>query len=130
MQRILVDGMNVIGSRPDGWWRDREGAALRLLERLRRYTALDDTEVTLVLDGRSSRALQGGAHEGVRVCFARDAGFANADDLIVELLREDGSPESVEVITSDRALRERVLSIGASVASPRLLLQRLDDLAV
>ena len=31
---IIVDGANVVGSRPDGWWRDRAGAAVRLHDNL------------------------------------------------------------------------------------------------
>jgi len=31
---ILVDGANVVGSRPDGWWRDRAAAASRLRREL------------------------------------------------------------------------------------------------
>jgi 8-oxo-dGTP diphosphatase len=31
---IIVDGANVVGSRPDGWWRDRVGAAVRLRDQL------------------------------------------------------------------------------------------------
>ncbi len=31
---LIVDGANVVGSRPDGWWRDRAGAAVRLYDEL------------------------------------------------------------------------------------------------
>src|SRR4051794_7041159 len=48
--RYLVDGMNVIGSRPDGWWRDRGGAMRRLVADLERFAAAHpDDEVVVVL---------------------------------------------------------------------------------
>lgn len=31
---LIVDGANVVGSRPDGWWRDRAGATARLRDQL------------------------------------------------------------------------------------------------
>ncbi len=126
MQRIVVDGMNVIGSRPDGWWRDRDGAALRLLTRLQSYASEHGVEVTLVLDGPAFAALPEGTHEGVTVRFAREAGFDTADDLIVALLQADPEPRTVVVVTSDRGLRARVRSTGADVGSPRALLEELD----
>jgi hypothetical protein len=52
VRRLMVDGMNVIGSRPDGWWRDRDGAVRRLLARLQELAASTGDDVTLVLDGR------------------------------------------------------------------------------
>jgi predicted RNA-binding protein with PIN domain len=127
MRRLIVDGMNVIGSRPDGWWRDREGAALGLLARLQSLTGSEPRDVVLVLDGASSPRLPGGAHEGVWLLFARDAGFRTADDRIVALLREAPHDE-VEVVTSDRALQARVRRLGAHVGSPQTLLARVDAL--
>lgn len=126
MQHIVVDGMNVIGSRPDGWWRDRDAAALRLLAKLQAYASVHHLEVTLVLDGGSFAALREGTHEDVAVHFAREAGFDNADDLIVALLQADTEPQAITVVTSDRALRQRVRAEGAAVGSPRALLEELD----
>jgi predicted RNA-binding protein with PIN domain len=125
MTRLVVDGMNVIGSRPDGWWRDRTAAVHRLLLRLQAYAASESVEVTLVLDGWSSPGLPQGEQDGVRVLFARDAGLDSADDRIVALLHE-GSCAPVEVVTSDRALQQRVRKLGASVGSPRTLLRQFD----
>lgn len=128
MRRLVIDGMNVIGSRPDGWWRDRDAAAVRLLARLQAFASTRTVEVTLVLDGASWPALRDGAREGVAVRSARDAGFDSADDLIVALLQADAEPQSIEVITSDRALRKRVHAKGAAAGSPRALLAELDAL--
>jgi predicted RNA-binding protein with PIN domain len=127
MRQLIVDGMNVIGSRPDGWWRDRTGAALRLLARLQALADIEPRDVVLVLDGGPSPRLAEGAHEGVCVLFAGDAGFETADDRIVALLREAPHDE-VEVVTSDRALQARVRRLGAHVGSPQTLLARLDAL--
>jgi predicted RNA-binding protein with PIN domain len=120
--------MNVIGSRPDGWWRDREGAARRLLDRLQRLAATTGDEVTAVLDGRPSRAMPEGADEGVMVLWANRRGPDAADDRIVELVREAEAPETMLVVTSDRALRERVEALGANVEGASMLLRRLDVL--
>lgn len=124
--RRLVDGMNVIGSRPDGWWRDRGAAALRLTERLRRLAA-EGEPVTLVLDGRPVEGLAAGEHEGVEVLYAERRGPDAADDRIVELVRERGSG-GVRVVTSDRRLRERVQALGCEVEGAGALLRRLDEL--
>ena len=67
MRRLIVDGMNVIGSRPTGWWRDRDGAALRLTERLRALAAATDDEVSVVFDGRPIDRLPEGDGGGVCV---------------------------------------------------------------
>ena len=63
MTRWLVDASNVIGSRPDGWWRDREGATERLLDALREFARGED-EVVVVLDaGPAEWAGRDGAFE-------------------------------------------------------------------
>lgn len=121
----LVDGMNVIGSRPDGWWRDRDGAVRRLLERLQRLAA-DGEAVTLVLDGRPLPDLPEGEHDGVEVLYARRSGADAADDRIVERARTD--PEGVRVVTSDRRLRQRVEALGSPTTGASGLLSRLDRL--
>jgi hypothetical protein len=67
MPHLIVDAMNVIGSRPDGWWRDRDGAVRRLAGRLQRLAAATGRPITLVADGRPIRDLPGGEHGGVTV---------------------------------------------------------------
>ena len=127
MTRWLVDGTNVVGSRPDGWWRDRPGAFARLVARLQRLADGGD-EVTVVFDGAASRALREGDHGGVRVRWARRRGRNAADDRIVELVEVDADPSGLLVVTSDRALAERVVAAGASVGGAGSLLRRLDEL--
>ncbi|MFD4603564.1 NTP pyrophosphohydrolase [Streptomyces sp. NPDC058464] len=114
---VIVDGANVVGSRPDGWWRDRRGAAERLRDRLAerglpgRPTPV---ELVLVVEG----AARGVASvPGVRVESAPGSG----DDRIVELAAEDpGRPRLV--VTADRELRSRVTELGAEVIGPSALL--------
>ncbi|HEY2429201.1 MAG TPA: NYN domain-containing protein [Acidimicrobiales bacterium] len=129
MGRIVVDGMNVIGSRPTGWWRDRAAAARELFGRLQRLAAATGDDVTLVLDGRPQPELPEGEHPGVRVLYARRSGPDAADERILELLAQEPEPGSVRVFTSDRALRQEAERLGAAVAGAGTLLTQLDELA-
>lgn len=126
MTHLLVDGMNVIGSRPDGWWRDRDGAVRRLLGRLQVLGRAGDETVTLVLDGRPLADVAEGEHDGVEVAYARRRGRNAADDRIVELVRESSTPSDLMVVTSDRALADQVRALGAGVSGAGSLLRRLD----
>jgi uncharacterized protein YaiI (UPF0178 family) len=126
VRAVVVDAMNVIGSRPDGWWRDRDAAVRRLTRGLVDLAAQDGIEVTVVVDGRPQPRLPEGRHDGVEVVYARRSGPDAADDRIVELLGA-GHPAD-EVVTADRGLRERVEVLGVAVSGPRQLLDRLDEL--
>jgi hypothetical protein len=128
MTVLLVDVANVVGSRPDGWWRDRAGAATRLLTRLagltgRRSTGPDGgelrwAEVVAVVEGQARDVP---APEGVTVVRAPGSG----DDAVVEEAgRRSGG--GLLVVTADRGLRAR-LPAGAAVTGPGWLLQRLDE---
>lgn len=123
---VVVDAMNVIGSRPDGWWRDRDGAVRDFVARMRRYAAGRSEEVTVVVDGRPVDGLEPGRHGAVEVVFApggRDA----ADDRIIELLSGEGDRDTT-VVTADRELRGRAAARGAALVGPSVLLARLDEL--
>jgi hypothetical protein len=112
MTRWLVDASNVIGSRPDGWWRDREGATERLLSALREFAGPDD-DVVVVLDaGPASWAGRSGAFE---VAIAPRRGRNAADDESARRLAADDDPASVRVVTSDNDLAARARALGASV---------------
>jgi YacP-like NYN domain len=129
---VVVDGMNVIGSTPDGWWRDRPGATRRLLARLQRLAADTGQPVTLVLDGPAEPDLPEGGHDGVDVVYAARRGRNAGDDRLVELLATLASSPPVCAITSDRELAERARELGAAVhgtAALRAALDRLDDRA-
>jgi predicted RNA-binding protein with PIN domain len=123
VQVLIVDGANVVGSRPDGWWRDRAGAARRLQEQL--LTAvLSYDEVVLVLEGAAKRGNPAGQDGRVRTVHALGSG----DDAIVEAVVEQvdvDDERSVTVVTADRALRDRVEAAGASSVSPAWLLDQL-----
>jgi phosphopantetheine adenylyltransferase/predicted RNA-binding protein with PIN domain len=114
-RRVIVDGNNVIGSRPDGWWRDRDGASRRLVAELQTLSHRTGDRIAVVLDGRPLADMAEGAHDGVLVAYARRAGRDAADDRIVEEVARDADPPSLVVVTSDRALAARVRDLGAQV---------------
>lgn len=114
--RLIVDGMNVIGSRPDGWWRDRRGAMRRLVEALERVGDFDD--VVVVLDGAPFDL----DAERVDVRFASRRGPNAADDDIAAMTAEGDT-----VVTSDADLERRVRERGASVLGAGAFRRRLDD---
>jgi predicted RNA-binding protein with PIN domain len=126
MARWVVDGTNVVGSRPDGWWRDRPGAFRRLVDDLRRLTDRGD-EVTVVFDGRPATGIEEGDVHGVVVRWARRAGRDAADDRIVELVEADPDPSTLRVVTSDRALAARVRALGTEVTGAGGFRCLLDD---
>jgi predicted RNA-binding protein with PIN domain len=119
MTRVLVvDGANVVGSRPDGWWKDRPGAARRLHERL--VTAdLSCDEVVLVLEGSARPGTPPGRDGHVRTVHARGGGD---DEIVVQANRPT---DRVVVVTADRMLQSRVSAVGASTMSPSWLLDQL-----
>ena len=120
-ERWLIDGMNVVGSRPDGWWRDRDGAMRALVERLGSFAAQGGREVVVVFDGRP-RAIHAG---GVDVRFA-PGGRGAADDAIAELVAADPAPETLRVVTSDAELARRVTERGAQVVGARGFRERIE----
>ncbi|MFI6072553.1 hypothetical protein ACIA5C_13280 [Actinoplanes sp. NPDC051343] len=115
---VIVDGANVVGSVPDGWWRDRPAAAARLRDALAAVLTegLPDlpgpVEVTLVLEGRAKDVPQAG--NGVRIERAAGSG----DDAIFDLVRGVAATRRTIVVTADRGLRQRVLAVGAEVRGP------------
>ncbi|MEW1737605.1 hypothetical protein AB0346_16795 [Nocardia beijingensis] len=124
---IVVDAANVVGSRPDGWWRDRSGAARRLLERMTGLAErlAERTEVVVVLEGAAKAAADAAPDTGgPRVVRADGSG----DDAIVGVVAaaraQDGN-RPITVVTADRGLRERVAAFGAETVGPRWLLDRL-----
>jgi hypothetical protein len=118
--------MNVIGSRPDGWWRDRHGAMRTLVRRLEALATREDAPVTVVFDGRSFAL--GAECRDVEVLFASRSGGNAADDDIVALVRASDSPAELTVVTSDDDLARRVRALGAEVAGAGAFRRRLDRL--
>ncbi|WP_205695661.1 NYN domain-containing protein [Conexibacter sp. SYSU D00693] len=124
-RRVYVDGLNVIGSRPDGWWRDRTGAMARLVRDVAAWAAREEVEAVVVLDGRERDLGLDGCADGVRVVWApggRNAG----DDELVRLVGLEEDPVAVEVVTSDRELARRVRALGAQVRGAAALRRALD----
>jgi predicted RNA-binding protein with PIN domain len=118
--RWLVDGMNVIGSRPDGWWNDRRGAMVRLAQLLSDYASSSGEEVTVVFDGEPFDL-----SAEVEVVFAAGGPDA-ADGEIVRLVSLMARPESATVVSSDRRLAERIHALGAEVMGANTFRRRLE----
>jgi predicted RNA-binding protein with PIN domain len=125
-RRLLVDGMNVIGSRPDRWWNDRDGAVRRLVAELNRFAAAIGEDVTVVFDRRPPD-LEPGRHGAVEVGFASWRGRNAADHEIVALVAGDADPAGIRVVTSDRRLVERVRGLGATVEGSGTFRRRIDQ---
>jgi predicted RNA-binding protein with PIN domain len=118
---LVVDGANVVGSRPDGWWKDRAGAARRLHESLL-VADLPYDEVVLVLEGAAKGGVRAGRDAHVRTVHASRDG----DATIVEQARSAAEAgERVVVVTADRMLQARVAGVGAQTLSPGWLLDQL-----
>ena len=123
--RWLIDGMNVIGTRPDGWWRDRQAAMVRLVRLLERWAEAGAEEVTVVFEQPPSPPL---ASTLVEVSHAPRPRRDSADDEIVRRIAADSEPGSIRVVTSDRELADHVRAAGASVVSATSFRARLDAL--
>jgi predicted RNA-binding protein with PIN domain len=122
MSRWLVDGMNVIGSRPDGWWRDRRGAMRKLVGELEEFAAGGD-EVGVIFDGKSFEL----DSSRVEVAFASRRGPDAADDDIAERVAADPDPGGLRVVTSDSTLADRVRRHGGEVVGAGEFRRRLDE---
>ncbi|WP_406422687.1 NTP pyrophosphohydrolase [Streptomyces sp. NBC_00873] len=118
---VIVDGANVVGSVPDGWWRDRRGAAERLRDSLVPFAAdglpghPGPLELVLVVEGAAREVA---SVPGVRVESAPGSG----DDLIVALVAAEAARSAGHgcvVVTADRELRQRVEAYAAQCAGPR-----------
>ncbi|OBG12047.1 RNA-binding protein [Mycolicibacterium celeriflavum] len=120
--RWIVDGMNVIGSRPDGWWRDRHRAMVTLVERLERWQPCGD-DVTVVFERPPKPPIVSSV---ITVAHAPHPAANSADDEIVRLVNADARPADIRVATSDRALAERVRAAGASVYPAERLRDLID----
>jgi hypothetical protein len=119
---LVVDAANVVGSRPDGWWKDRAGAARRLHEALL-VADLSHDEVVLVLEGVAKSGVRRGVDAHVRVAHAPGSGD---DAIVAETAAAREAGHVVTAVTADRLLRARLEGIGAQVVGPGWLLDQLD----
>ena len=122
--RWLVDGMNVIGTRPDGWWRERDAAMLRLVDRIERWAAAEGEDVMVVFERPPSPPIRSTV---IEVASAPRPKRDAADDEIIRRLRAEGDPHLVRVVTSDRWLSDRASAIGAVVQSAEVFRSLIDS---
>jgi uncharacterized protein YaiI (UPF0178 family) len=104
--------MNVIGTRPDAWWRDRRGAMVRLVYLLENWAAANGEDVTVVFEQPPSPPIRSSV---IEVAHAPRPRRDSADDEIVRRLKADTEPGAVRVVTSDRWLADRVHAAGGTV---------------
>ena len=116
---LVVDGANVVGSVPDGWWKDRAGAARRLHERLLVADTSYD-EIVLVLEGQAKGGVRAGRDGHVTTVHAARDGDAEMHE---QARRAADGGATVTVVTADRMLAARVSP--AQVLGPSWLLDRI-----
>jgi uncharacterized protein YaiI (UPF0178 family) len=121
--RWLIDAMNVIGTRPDAWWKDRHGAMVRLVDLLERWVATSGEDVTVVLEQPPSPPISSTV---IEVAHAPRPRRDSGDDEIVRRLRADPEPGEVRVVTSDRWLADRARAAGATVEPAESFRARLE----
>ena len=121
---VFVDGNNVMGARPDGWWRDRAKAARRLAAEIAPLALGHGGAWTIVFDGQAPPDMAS-SPECLTVLHTGHGRRDGADNRIVELVRARRDRATSLVYTSDAALRDRVHALGAQVAGARALLNEL-----
>jgi predicted RNA-binding protein with PIN domain len=122
--RWLVDGMNVIGTRPDGWWKDRDSAMVRLVDLLERWAAAQGEDVTVVFERPPRPPIRSTV---IEVAHAPRPRPDSADHEIIRRLHAQPEPAAVRVVTSDRWLADRAFSVGATVEGAEIFRRRLED---
>jgi predicted RNA-binding protein with PIN domain len=121
--RWLIDGMNVIGTRPDAWWKDRHGAMVRLVDMLERWVATSGEDVTVVFEQPPRPPIRSTV---IEVAHAPRPGPNSADDEIARRLKADDDPSGIRVVTSDRWLADRARLTGAMVEPAEPFRRRIE----
>ncbi|WP_324650778.1 NUDIX domain-containing protein [Georgenia sp. H159] len=133
---LVVDGANTMGSRPDGWWRDRAAASERLRDELA-VRATDGLaaerlglpghrwypDVVLVTEGRGRGPVGVAGADGVGGVAVVGAPGPGDDEIVAQAERHVTAGADVVVVTADRELRRRVEALGAATAGPGLVLR-------
>jgi predicted RNA-binding protein with PIN domain len=122
--RWFVDGMNVIGTRPDAWWKDRHGAMVRLVHLLEKWSAVTGEEVIVVFEQPPRPPIPSTV---VEVAHAPRPHRDSADDEIVRRVVAEREPGAIRVVTSDLWLVDRVHAAGATVQSADSFRAQLED---
>lgn len=120
----LVDGMNVIGTRPDAWWRDRHAAMVGLVDLLERWAAESGEDVTVVFEQPPRPPIRSTV---IEVAHAPRARANSADDEIVRRLAAAPNPAATWVVTSDLWLTDQAHAAGAAVQSSAAFRDRLEQ---
>jgi uncharacterized protein YaiI (UPF0178 family) len=123
--RWYIDGMNVIGSRPDGWWRDRDAAMLRLVDLIERWAAAEGEDVVVVFERAPRPPIRSTV---IEIAHAPRPRRDAADDEIIRRLRREPQPGLVRVVTSDRLLADQASAAGAAVQGADTFRAQLDML--
>ncbi|HEV2821267.1 MAG TPA: NYN domain-containing protein [Solirubrobacteraceae bacterium] len=121
--RWLVDGMNVIGTRPDGWWKDRHAAMVRLVDLCERWVATEGDDLCVVFERPPSPPIRSTV---IEVAHAPRARANAADDEIVRRIAADPTPGTIRVVTSDRMLADAARAAGATVVGAETFRTQLD----
>jgi uncharacterized protein YaiI (UPF0178 family) len=122
--RWLIDAMNVIGTRPDRWWKDRHAAMVRLVDQLERWVAVTGEDVTVVLEQPPSPPISSPV---IEVAHAPKPRPNSADDEILRRLRDDPHPEGIRVVTSDHGLADQARFLNATVEQADSFRRRLEE---
>jgi predicted RNA-binding protein with PIN domain len=121
----IIDAYNVLGARPDGWWRNRMVALAHLLDDIAAWRPADET-VVVMIDGWPRAEVPERSWNGLDVRYAHRRGPDGADGAIIEMVRGSDDPTELTVVTSDAQLRSQVLDHGAAVEGAGTFRGRLD----
>jgi predicted RNA-binding protein with PIN domain len=121
---FVVDGMNVIGTRPDGWWRDRDAAMARLVDQLERFSAASGDDVTVVFERAPRPPLRSTV---IEIAHAPKPRQDAADYEILKLVKAHPSPATLHVVTSDNWLADAARDAGAMVEPSEGFRSRLEE---
>ncbi len=117
---LVVDAANVIGAVPDGWWRDRAGAAARLHSAL--LTAdLPYDAIVLVVEGKARNGVAEGLDGTVMTVPAAGSGD---DEIVAQCVALTSATSAVTLATADRGLIARVRPLGVDIVGPRSIPRR------